>query len=488
MIRTLLLLVVICGLLLTTDPLSANDPDQTTGQKNAGGQRSQANQPNIVFLLADDLRPDAISALGHPLVQTPNLDRLVRSGTCFTRAISAYPICHISRAEIYAGRSAFQSGYYYRGKDYLPQITLLPEALRAAGYHTWYVGKWHSPRTPWKSGFEETHRLFSSGGAPRTSLKQVDYKGRTVTGYRGWTFKTDGNRPIPSKGVGLTPDISEEFADGAIELIRRKVNKPFFLQVSFTAPHDPLLNPTGLEKLYPLSKIPLPRNFLPKHPFDHGNLSGRDEVILPWPRTQKDIQSELAVYYRVITHLDRQIGRIIKALKQSGKWENTILIFSSDHGLALGSHGLTGKQNQYEHSIGVPLIFCGKGIAHQKNESVSCYLRDLYPTICDLTGTATPESVQSRSLKHWLCKTDKKPQPIHEFVIGYFTDTQRMIRKDDWKLIWYPKLDRYQLFDLKNDPDEMDDQISQERNRPRIVKLKQQLTDWLKAERDPLFD
>ncbi|MGK0200598.1 MAG: arylsulfatase A-like enzyme, partial [Yoonia sp.] len=224
---TTLRLAVVCSTLLAVQILSAA-------------------QPNIVFLFADDMRPDAIGALGHPVIKTPNLDAMVRNGTTFTRAITAYPICHVSRSEIFSGRSAFRSGYYYRGRDYEKDVKLWPEAMKAAGYRTWYVGKWHSPRDAWKTGFEETRGLYSGGGGGTAArVTQYDTKGRAVTGYRGWTFKTDQNKSEPEKGIGLTPDISARFADAAIELIDRKPDRPFFLQVNFTAPHDPLLQPPG---------------------------------------------------------------------------------------------------------------------------------------------------------------------------------------------------------------------------------------------------
>ncbi|MBG90158.1 MAG: choline-sulfatase [Verrucomicrobiales bacterium] len=443
-----------------------------------------AARPNIVFLFADDMRPDAIGALGHPVIKTPNLDKLIREGTTFTRAITAYPICHVSRAEIFSGRSAFRSGYHYRGRDYKEGITLWPEAMRSAGYQTWYIGKWHSPRDAWKTGFDETRGLYSGGGGgAKASVPQYDYKGRLVTGYRGWTFKTDKNKPEPEKGIGLTPDISARFADAAIELIDRKPDKPFFMQVNFTAPHDPLLKPPGHN--YNPAKIPLPANYRPQHPFDHGNFNGRDERLLPWPRTKSDIKADLAVYYAVIAHMDEQIGRIVSALKKNGQWENTILIFSADHGLAVGSHGLMGKQNQYEHSIGVPLIFAGGGIPRGLKVDAPCYLRDLYPTTCELAGVPVPGSVQSASLASVFKNPKARP---HKFVVGYFTNTQRMIRKDGWKLIWYPHLARYQLFDLKNDPHELTNLFSHNDHTKHADKLRHQLDNWLRDHGDPLFD
>lgn len=452
----------------------------------SGPRANAAPRPNIVFLFADDMRPDAIAALGHPVVRTPNLDALVRGGTTFTRAITAYPICHVSRAEIFSGRSAFRSGYHYRGRDYADDVVLWPETLRRGGYRTWYVGKWHSPRDAWRTGFDETRGLYSGGGGGAKAREpQHDYKGRLVTGYRGWTFKTVDKRAQPERGVGLTPDISEDFADAAIELIERKPERPFFLQVNFTAPHDPLLLPTGYEKMYDAAKMPLPPNFRRRHPFDHGNFDGRDERLNPWPRTPADIRSDLAVYYAVISHLDEQVGRIVASLKATGQWGNTVLIFASDHGLAVGSHGLMGKQNQYEHSIGVPLIFAGAGIPRGRKVAAPCYLRDLYPTTCELAGLPVPASVESASLAGLF--GDRKEGP-HRFVVGYFTNTQRMIRQDGWKLVWYPHLARYQLFDLASDPAELKNLFGIDAHRGRADELRQRLDNWLRGQGDPLFE
>lgn len=446
-----------------------------------------APRPNFVFLLADDLRPDALRVLGHPVIETPHLDALARGGTLFTRAITAYPICVVSRAEMITGRPAFLTGYQYRGKGVAKDLALWPRTLRAAGYHTWHVGKWHVPGgSPWELGYEETRGHYSGGGGGAKAREpQTDYAGRPVTGYRGWTFKTNDNQPEPDKGVGLTPDISARFADAAIELLDRKPDQPFFLHVNFTAPHDPLLRPPGFADRYAAAKVPLPGNFAPQHPFDHGNFDGRDEVILPRPRTPEAIRRELAVYYSIITHLDAQIGRVVAALKRNGQWENTVLIFASDHGLALGSHGLTGKQNQYEHSIGVPLILAGRGIPANRRHAAQVYLRDLFPTTCELAGVPVPATVQSLSLVPLLRDGARE---IHPFVVGCFTDTQRMIREGNWKLIWYPKLARYQLFDLKNDPLEIRDLFGNQLEAKRVADLRQKLEHWLKANGDPLFD
>ena len=162
-----------------------------------------------------------------------------------------------------------------------------------------------------------------------------------MTGYKGWIFQKDDGTKLPELGVGLTKEISMRFADAAVEFVRRgaESKKPFFLHVNFTAPHDPLLMPPGYKGVYDPDKMPLPKNFLPKHPFDHGNLEGRDELLLPFPRTPEDVRADLAVYYAVISHMDKQLGRMLDALRATGQAERTYVIFTSDQGLAVGSHG-----------------------------------------------------------------------------------------------------------------------------------------------------
>lgn len=292
-----------------------------------------------------------------------------------------------------------------------------------------------------------------------------DHAGRKATGYVGWTFKTNDGRAEVEKGVGLTPGTDRHIADGAIELIRRKQDKPFFLHVNFTAPHDPRILPAGYEGKYSAAAIPLPKNFRPQHPFEHGNLGGRDELLLPKPLKEDELRAEIAVYLACVSNIDAQIGRITAALRETGQYDNTVIIFSSDQGLALGSHGLLGKQNLYEHTFCVPLIFRGPGIPAGKRSAADCYLRDLFPTVCGLAGIAVPPTVESRSLAPIL---KGSTEPVHPFVTGYFTDTQRALRQGDWKLIHYPRIPKTQLFNLHDDPDEIDDLASRPEHAERI--------------------
>jgi len=433
--------------------------------------RTEARLPNVVLIVTDDQRPDTISALGNAEIQTPHLDSLVRTGTAFLRAVSPNPLCVPARAEIMTGMCGLRAG---RLDTRIEGKPLWAKTMREAGYHTWYVGKWHNDGRPMTRGYEQSLALYAGGGRRPLSFP-VDYAGREVTGYCGWVLQNDDGERFPELGVGLTPDISERFADAAMELISRKPDRPFFLHLNFTAPHDPLLIPPGWEGTYKPDAISLPPNFLPQHPFDHGNFDGRDEKLLPRPRTPGDVRRDLAAYYAVISHMDQQIGRILDVLKATAQADDTLVIFTSDHGLAMGSHGLRGKQNMYEHSVGVPLVICGPGIPAGRRNRAQCYLRDLFPTVCELCGIAIPEGLDGRSLVPVL---RGQTQEIHPQVFGYFRDAQRMIRTDQWKLIHYPQIGKWQLFHLEKDPHENHNLAGDPNHVGPLARLRAQLESW----------
>ncbi len=274
---------------------------------------------------------------------------------------------------------------------------------------------------------------------------------------------------------------SELFADEAIEFLENyKSESPFFTYVSFTAPHDPRMAPKEYADLYPPEKIRIPENFMPRHPFDNGEMLIRDEMLAPFPRTPKIIKEHLAAYYAMITHLDAHIGRILNALKKSGKANNTIIVFAGDNGLAVGSHGLLGKQNLYDHSVRVPLIISGPGIPKDEKVETLCYLLDIFPTLCGLTELDVPATVEGKTLLPVLKKAKTQ---IRDSLFLAYTKIHRGVRTDDnWKLIKYnvKGVQTTQLFNLNNDPYELNNLAADNQYTYRLTHLTDLLKNYMR--------
>jgi len=420
-----LLLALFC--LLESSPqflVQARPLPSQPARNSPAGQRL-----NVLLLFSDDQRADTIHALGNDSIETPNLDALVRKGMAFTHTFVTVPVCTPGRAELLSGTSAFRNGVKYFDDKLSPDLTLLPQTFAQAGYLTWFAGKWHNDGTPEAHGFKIARRVFLGGmRAHEMTLKDGQ---RDVTGFS-----------------------SELFADAVIDFLSHTPNHPWFAQISFTAPHDPRTPPGRYQSLYDPTKLPLPLNFLPEHPFDNGEMTIRDEQLEKWPRTPDAIRRHLGDYYGMISNLDEQVGRIFKALDSSGQAEKTLVIFASDNGLALGSHGLMGKMSMYDHSVRVPLIISGPGVPRDRRTNALAYLYDVYPTLCELVGIVPRKSLEGLSLAP-IMRGEK--ESVRQEVFGAYMEVQRMVRTERWKLIYYPYLQRLQLFDLMNDPNEMRD-------------------------------
>lgn len=399
---------------------------------------ADGKRPNVLFLFSDDQRFDTIRALGNREIQTPNLDRLVHRGFTFTHAYcmgcaQGGAVCIPSRAMLLTGRSLFRAPH-----DLPKELPLWPEVMQQAGYETFITGKWHN-------GVESV-RGFTSGGPIFFGGMSDQFKVLVQD------FRADGM--YVRKAGRISEQFSTEtFANATIRFLReRPKDKPFFAYVSFTVPHDPRTSPGEYAKMYDAARIALPKNFLPAHPFDNGDMKVRDELLLPSPRPPNLVKQHIADYYGVISHLDAEVSRILKALEETGAANNTLVIFTSDHGLALGRHGLLGKQNLYEHSMRPPLIVAGPGIPEGRHTDAFAYLFDLFPTVCELTGIPAPSTVEGLSLAPLISGRQTR---VREVVFGAYQQFQRSVRTERWKLIRYPHVSKTQLFDLKTDPDEI---------------------------------
>ncbi|MGM0494706.1 MAG: sulfatase-like hydrolase/transferase [Armatimonadota bacterium] len=430
-----------------------------------------AERPNILFFFTDDQRFDAVGALGNPEVITPNMDRLVEQGTTFTHATiqgSTRPaVCLPSRAMLMTGRGL------YHAPDDCGDFVTLPQHLQAHGYATFGTGKWHNQPSSYARSFSDGGKIFYGGMSNHLEVPVYD-------------FHPGGDYPQEDRYIGKEFS-SELFSDAAIDFIERYDEAaPFMAYISYTAPHDPRMAPEEYEDLYDPARIEVPENFHPVHPFDNGEMVIRDEMLAPFPRTPEIVQEHIAAYYAMITHLDAHIGRVLESLEESGRAEDTIIVFAGDNGLAVGQHGLMGKQNLYDHSIRVPLVVSGPGIPEGERSDALCYLTDLFSTLCDVVDLPTPESVEGRSLAPILQgQTDVGG---YESLFFAYMDCQRAIRDERWKLVeYFGEAERVtQLFDLAADPWETANLASAPEMDEQLMRLRGELERWQRQIDDPL--
>jgi arylsulfatase A-like enzyme len=398
-------------------------------------------KPNVVFLFADDQRADTIGALGNLHIKTPNLDQLVRSGFVFRNAYclgaNVPAVCTPSRNMLLSGRAFFR----WQGPQAQPDMPNFPTSMKAAGYETYHHGKRGNTSLAIQALFDHNKYV-------------VDNDDRT----NGEPCQT-----IVDEAIGF--------------LTSRQRNKPVFMYLAFSNPHDPRVAAQKYMDLYERDKIPLPKNYLPLHSFNNGEQFVRDELLAPFPRTQDEVRKHLHDYYAVISAMDYHIGRLFSSLKELGMYDNTVFIYSADHGLAIGSHGLFGKQNLYEAGMKPPLIFAGPGIPRGETHAL-VYLLDIFPTVCDLVGTDIPDGLDGKSLKAII---EGKSSGVRNTLFLAYREVQRAVRDDRWKLIRYPQVNVTQLFDLQSDPDEITNVADRPEHTERIQSLTAELQRWQKS-------
>lgn len=418
-------------------------------------------KPNVLFFFTDDQRFDTIAALGNQHLHTPNMDRLVASGTTFTHAHipggTSGAVCMPSRAMLHTGRTLFH--LHGAGESIPADHTLLGEHLQRQGYTTFGTGKWHNGPESYARSFSAGGEIFFGGMDDHWNVPafHFDPTGRYESTFQECLdpFRNKKMRTRRGDHVTAGKHSSELFADAAIaHLAQHDSESPLFTYISFMAPHDPRVMPEMFQKLYDPAGMPLPENFTGGHPFDNGALKIRDELLADFPRDPAEVQEHIADYYAMISHLDAQFGRVLDALEESGQLENTIIVFAGDNGLALGQHGLMGKQNLYDHSVRVPLILAGPGVPKGQRSDALVYLLDIYPTLCELVEVETPNSVEGQSLLPALRGEEAAGR---EFLSLAYTGFQRGVRTKEHKLLEYHVNGRHttQLFDVAADPHEL---------------------------------
>ncbi|GAF02690.1 sulfatase-like hydrolase/transferase [Saccharicrinis fermentans] len=448
-------------------------------------------KPNIIFLFADDQCHSTIHALGNKEVITPNLDKLVRNGVTFTNAYNmgswSGAVCLASRAMLNTGKPVWKANAGVRSVN-KGEAQSWAQMMSAQGYETYMTGKWHVS-FPAAKHFDHTKHI--RGGMPKDNWnhaamvkkfknlkKGEDYRDFMPTGYNRPLSKDDHSwSPTDTLNGGYWEGgqhWSEVLRDDAIAFINqaKTSEKPFFMYLAFNAPHDPRQAPQEFQDMYDEESLSVPQNFQPLYPEAEAIGNGpslRDAALAPFPRTKYATRVHLKEYYASITHMDAQIGKILKAVEESGKADNTYIIYSADHGLAVGDHGLFGKQNMYDHSMRPPFMIIGPGLQKGKKVDAEIYLQDAMATALDLAGSTQKDSVFFHSVLPLALGQQEKSN--YSAIYGGYLDLQRMIREDGYKLILYPGIHQLKLFNIDADPLEMKNLADSPEQKQRIKQM-----------------
>lgn len=439
------------------------------------------SRPNFLFIIADDHRHSAIGALGIEAVHTPTFDQLLAEGTGFTQThimgSTSGAVCMPSRGMLMSGQHLFDT------PDPLPDYApLLPELLWAQGYSTFATGKWHNRSGSFARCFAGGGKIFFGGMSDQYAVPVQDFDPSGVYAAED-SFIADG----------FSTTVFAEEMIGFLES-QASAAQPFFAYFSLTSPHDPRTPPAPYDSMYDPAAIELPPNYAPEHPFDIGVRDIRDELLAGYPRGENEIRQHIADYYGMISHQDMEIGRILAALSANGLSENTIVVYTADHGLGVGQHGLMGKQNLYDHSMRIPLIMRGPGIAAGARCDARLYLHDLYPTLLERAGVPVPASCAGQSINSLLDGSRDSHRDVvfsaYQSLFGHpgGAPYQRSIKDQRHKLIltMVDGAETWQLFDLKADPWETHDLVDSADHAEIVARLRETLRLQQRQVKDPV--
>ena len=464
-------------------------------------------QPNIVFIFADDLGYHDVGVYGNEEVRTPHIDALATDGTRFTRAYNmgswSPAVCTPSRTMLNTGQYVWNarklSEEEYRTT--FQKNEFWSQQLQKAGYRTYFSGKWHVPGLDPNDLFDQVMHIRpgmpnqTEEGYNRPRKDEEDEWSPYNLKFGGfWKGGTHWSEILKNDAVNFIEDASER-------------EEPFFMYLAFNAAHDPRQSPRQFVESYNPHKLQIPPNYVPEYPYMNPMGAGRvnehyrphppgtsqkvidssrylrDEALAPFPRTKYAVRVNRQEYYAIISHMDAQIGLILDELEANEKLDDTIIIFAADHGLAVGQHGLMGKQNMFEHSLRVPFIISGPGIPSQKTNESPIYFQDLVPTTIELAGGKVPESYQFQSL---LPLIRGKKQQLHPAIYGAYLDNQRAVVSWPHKLILYPNISKVLLYNLEDDPFEINNLADNKESASVIKRLLSQLVELQEKTGDEL--
>ena len=436
---------------------------------------------NVLLILSDEHNREIAGCYGNPLVQTPNLDALAARGVVFEHAYCNSPICVPSRASLATGDYVHRTGYWDSAAAYNGKVPSWHHRVRDAGHAAVSIGKLHFRSGDDDCGFSEVHHpIFVVDGIGDVhGLLRTDERVREVA------------RELAAEaGRGSSPytRFDARVADATVrwlrERARRDDGRPWVLFSSMVSPHYPLIAPEAFYDLYEGVDLPGPRLYDDAHYTDHPVI---EHYRATWNYDDffdsERLKVGIRAYYGLCSFLDFQIGRILSALDASGFADDTLVIYTSDHGECLGNRGLWGKAVMYEESSAVPLIVAGPGMPAGKRYATPVSLVDIYPTVVE--SLCGPLGARERALPGdsllALAQTEARDRVVFSELHddGSLTGTF-MVRKEGWKLVHYVGYPP-QLFDLSTDPFETRDLAGS----PAVADIQSRLYDALHAIVDP---
>ena len=411
-------------------------------------------KPNIIFILTDDHRYDALSCMGHPVVKTPNLDRIANEGAHFRNAFVTTSLCSPSRASFLTGQYAHTHGVVTNHTMWNDRNVTFMELIKKAGYDTAFIGKWHMPgnRLPQLRGVDEFITFTKEGGQGV---------------YCDCPLVINGVE-TPRSGKYITNDLT----DLALHFIEKKRTNPFCLYLSHKAVHFGFRPPEHLKKLYEGQNLHLPPES------DTWVTLTNNNIFVGAPMPMNMLYRN---YLRVVTSVDEQVGRLLGSLERTGQLDNTVIVYAGDNGHLFGEHGLYDKRNAYEESIRIPFLIRYPKLVRQTGRRNQMVLNiDLAPTLLDIIGAEIPAFMQGRSMVPCLKNPSLEGRdaflyehfPVFPIPIPGIT----AVRTRDFKYVTYQKGTwRDQLFDLRNDPRELQNIIGTKAGKEALPGLQKRL-------------
>src|SRR6056297_286552 len=445
---------------------------------------SEPAKPNVLFIMADDLNT-ALSGFGHEQCKTPNLDRLAERGVRFENMHCQYPVCGASRASIMSGLYPYTNmtlGNQGSLRGSMPDVVTLSQVFRRAGYHAARVSKIYHMGIPFEiiAGTSERDDPYSWDEAINITAPEQNAPGESTN----WSPKDKGSQSFTGVVAAGNDSVHADAmaADRAIEILDKVGKKPFFLAVGFVRPHVPLVAPKKYFDQYDRESMKAPA--VPPN-----DLDDVPAIIRDYKRnsTTYDVTPELhkgllQAYYASISYMDAQVGRLLDALQAKDLADNTIVVFTSDHGYLLGHHNKFQKQHLFEESTRVPFIVSVPWMKgeHGSGTDKLTELIDLYPTLTDLAKLSASDTLHGTSLKPLLVDHDS-PAWDKEEVFTISRSGGESLRTKDWRYTqWGFGEQGNELYDLKNDPGEFTNQA----DNPEYSGVLEMMRERLTAKRD----